>query len=70
MSFFVHYVSLRYPSGTANKRPNRVVGSLEELEQLRDELKKEYQCINVSFVYTAISEGTDIEELINDFNNE
>lgn len=63
MSFFVHYVSLRYSGGTANKRPNLIVHTREELERMRKQIKAEYKCHDVAFVYTTFEGDIPVEEL-------
>lgn len=50
MSLFIHYASLRYGTGTANKRPNIAVQDRQELEQLRNKLCETYKADRVTFV--------------------
>lgn len=50
MSLFIHYASLRYGTGTANKRPNIAVQNENELEELRKKLCETYKADSVTFV--------------------
>lgn len=50
MSLFIHYASLGYGTGTANKRPNIAVQDRQELEQLRNKLCETYKADRVTFV--------------------
>lgn len=70
MSLFIHYASLRYGTGTANKRPHIAVQDRQELEQLRKQLQAQYKADRVTFV-TSEFDGELTEdrkaELIADF---
>lgn len=70
MGIFIHYASLRYGRGTANKRPHIAVKDQKELEELRARLKDQYKADRVTFV-TSEFDGELTEdrkaELIADF---